>query len=65
MIELTKKEADVLIELIELNLFDIIRKDEEIDSIEWLETIMSIYEKCKGNTNRRLVCRAEIVKTDI
>ena len=48
MIELTKKETDVLIELIELNLFDIIRKDEEIDSIEWLETIMSIYEKCKG-----------------
>ena len=52
MIELTKKEADVLIELIELNLFDIIRKDEEIDSIEWLETIMSIYRKCKGNTRK-------------
>ena len=48
MIELTKKETDVLIELIELNLFDIIRKDEEIDNIEWLAAIMSVYEKCKG-----------------
>ena len=48
MIELTKEEAEVLVELIELNLFDILRKDEEIDSIEWLTTIMSIYEKCKA-----------------
>ena len=48
MIELTKKETDVLIELIELNLFDIIRKDEEIDNINWLAIMMSIYEKCKG-----------------
>ena len=52
MIELTKKEADVLIEVIELICFDMIRKDEEIDSIEWLETIMSIYRKCKGNTRK-------------
>ena len=47
MIELTKKEADVLIELIELNLFDIIRKDEEIDNMAWLEAVVSIYKKCK------------------
>ncbi len=48
MIELTKVEAEVLTDFIELNLFDIIRKDEEIDNIEWLAAIMSVYEKCKG-----------------
>ena len=47
MTEITKSEAKVLTELIEMNLFDIIRKDEEIDNIEWLAAIMSIYEKCK------------------
>ena len=47
MTEITKSEATVLTELIEMNLFDIIRKDEEIDNIEWLRVIMSIYEKCK------------------
>ena len=44
MTEITKSEAKVLTELIEMNLFDIIRKDEEIDNIEWLAAIMSIYE---------------------
>ena len=48
MIELTRKEADVLMDLIELHLFDIIRNDEEIDNINWLAHIMSVYEKCKG-----------------
>lgn len=48
MIELTKEEAEVLTDLIELYLFDIIRKDDEIDNINWLAIMMSIYEKCKG-----------------
>ena len=38
MIDLTKKEADVLIELIELNLFDIIRKAIEELKEELYET---------------------------
>ena len=60
MIELTKKETDVLIELIELNLFDIIRKDEEIDNMAWLEAVVSIYKKCKG-----CGCEGcEFIKTD-
>ena len=48
MIELTKAEVKAIADLIEINLFDIIRNDEEIDNIDWLATMISIYEKCKG-----------------
>ena len=48
MIELTKEEAEVLVDFIELNIFDIIRNDEEIDNMAWLEAVVSIYKKCKG-----------------
>lgn len=47
MIEITKSEAESLVDLIEMNIFDVIRNDEEIDSIEWLCNIASVYNKCK------------------
>ena len=47
MIEITKDEAVALIDLIELNIFDIIRNDENIDGVDWLCNIMAIYKKCK------------------
>lgn len=47
MIEITKDEAESLADLIEMNIFDIIRNDIEIDSIEWLCNIASVYRKCK------------------
>lgn len=47
MIEITKDEAVALIDLIELNIFDIIRNDENIDGVDWLCNVMSIYKKCK------------------
>lgn len=47
MIEITKDEAESLADLIEMNIFDVIRNDEEIDSIEWLANIVAVYEKCK------------------
>lgn len=46
MIEITKAEAKTLVDLIEENIFDIIRNDEGIDSIKWLANIMSVYSKC-------------------
>lgn len=46
MIEITKGEAESLADLIEMNIFDIIRNDSDTD-IEWLENIMAIYKKCK------------------
>ena len=51
-IEITKDEAVALIDLIELNIFDIIRNDENIDGVDWLCNIMAIYKKCKtGEAN--------------
>ena len=48
MIEITKSEAETLIDIIEYHTFDIIRRDKEIDNFEWLMNLMSIYKKCKG-----------------
>lgn len=47
MIEITKGEAESLMDFIEMNIFEIIRGNVEIDSIEWLCNIMSVYKKCK------------------
>lgn len=47
MIEITKDEAESLADFIEVNIFDIIRNDPDIDSIEWLENLMAVYKKCK------------------
>lgn len=49
MIEITKGEAESLIDLIEGGLFDIIRNDTDIDSMRWLCNICSVYNKlCEG-----------------
>ena len=40
MIEITKSEAEVLTELIELSIFDIIRDDTGIDNVDWLSDSM-------------------------
>ena len=46
-IELTADEAEAISDLIEMNVFQIIRDDDEIDNINWLLIVMSIYKKCK------------------
>lgn len=48
MVEITKNEAASLAELIGLYLFSIIRDDIEINSMEWLCNMVSVYEKCKA-----------------
>ncbi len=48
MIKITESEAETLADLIESNIFDIIRDDADIDNIEWLSDIMSVYRKCKA-----------------
>ena len=47
MIEITKDEAESLVDFIEMNIFDMIRNDPDVDSIEWLCNIASVYRKCK------------------
>ena len=48
MIEITEVEAETLVDTIELYIYDIIRENEDIDNINWLANIMSVYEKCKN-----------------
>lgn len=44
-VNLTKHEAYALAEIIDMNLFDIIRNDAEIDSLQWLCNVLSAYGK--------------------
>lgn len=47
---LTKKEAYAVAEFIDVNLFANIRNDTDIDSMEWLKSILHAYEKmCKAS----------------
>lgn len=48
MITITQSEAESYVDMIENNLYDIIRGDTEIDSVEWLYNLLSIYRKCKA-----------------
>lgn len=48
MIEITEVEAETLVDTIETYIYDIIRDNEDIDNINWLANIMSVYEKCKN-----------------
>lgn len=40
-IDLTKSQCESLIDFIELNLLDVIRRDTDIDSLEWVENILA------------------------
>ena len=45
---LTKDEAHSVAEFIDINLFETIRNDTDIDSMRWLRNIVHAYEKmCK------------------
>ena len=47
-IELTKGEAYAICDFIDLSLYDRIRNDTDIDSMQWLKNILHAYEKlCK------------------
>jgi len=48
MIEITMEEASALADMIESSLFDIIRGDVDIDSMNWLCNVVSVYQKCKA-----------------
>lgn len=40
-IDLTKSQCESLIDFIELNLLDVIRKDTDIDNLEWVQNILT------------------------
>lgn len=43
--ELTKDECYAVAEVIDINLFDMIRNDTDIDSMRWLRNVVRAYEK--------------------
>ena len=45
MIDLTKDEAYAICDFIDLALYDRIRNDTDIDSLQWLKNILHAYEK--------------------
>ena len=50
-VELTEDEAYAIAEMIDMNLFEIIRNNTDIDSLQWLKNIIHAYEKmceCSG-----------------
>ena len=46
MTELTKDEAYAVADLIGTFIFDAIRANEDIDSMQWPRNIIHVYEKC-------------------
>ena len=48
MIDLTDNEASSLLDFLDCNLIDNIRNDPDLDSLLWLDNMMSIWRKCGG-----------------
>ena len=44
---LTQQEAFTLAEILDMNLFQIIRNDPDIDNIDWLLNVVSAYNKLR------------------
>ena len=48
MIEITESEASSLVELLDLGFIQYIKNDADIDSMLWIDNIMSVWRKCGG-----------------
>ena len=60
LIALSNKEADSLFWLLEDHFFKILREDGEINNMEWLADIMSVYTKCReGRKELELLAEPE------
>jgi len=46
--ELTLGEAESLLDFLEIHLISDIREDVDIDSLEWVANMISIWQKCKA-----------------
>lgn len=52
MVTLDKSEAYNVAEMIECHIFDQIRADTDIDNIEWLCSMVHVYEKCRQKESK-------------
>ena len=59
MLELTRSQCKNIAELIELNIFDYIRNDTEIDNMEWLCDMADAWKKMKEAEGKELMVRNE------
>lgn len=59
MVELTRSQCKNIAELIELNIFDYIRNDTEIDNMEWLCDMADAWKKTKEAEGKELMVRNE------
>lgn len=48
MIELTQGEAESLLDYLELNFIQNIKDNPDVDSMLWVDNMMSIWRKCGG-----------------
>ena len=48
MVELTESEASSLRDYIEFSLITYIREDTDVDSMLWLDNMVTIWRKCGG-----------------
>lgn len=55
MVELTRSQCKNIAELIELNIFDYIRNDTEIDNMEWLCDMADAWKKMKEAEGKELM----------
>ena len=46
-LQITRGEVESLIDFFECNIFDAIRNDIDIDNVEWLCNLCSVYKKLK------------------
>ena len=49
-VELTNGEAESLLDYLELNFINCIKDNPDIDSMLWLDNMMSIWRKCGGRS---------------
>ena len=48
MIEITKDEVESLMNWMEIDFIDSIKRDPDCDSMQWLVNMCNIYTKCKN-----------------
>lgn len=51
MVELTESEAESLLDYLELSFIQYVKDNPDVDSMLWMDNMMSIWRKCGGRKN--------------
>ena len=52
-IYMTKEECESFIDLMDVNFFEIIRQNTDIDSMEWLTNLIHVYGRAKALLDKK------------